>query len=347
MSSQLCLAASTVVARAQVDRLTSLAPYHLPSPYVLALFNLLPCSYGVARHECVKRRIPPTKLNMMAQYILRVRRNLHVILCMSPVGEAFRARLRAYPSLVNCTTIDNFSDWPEEALRSVGASLLSDAAKELGLTSHLTSVVEFFQAAHLAVAEASTRFEGEMRRHNYVTPTSFLELLSTFKSVLASKQAEVGTLRSRLQTGLDKITSTEAVVASLQAELVAMQPVLEQTQAEVAAMIVQLTADKASAAETKAIVEREDAEVQRKAAETKAIAGEHTSGRLKRSSHINRHSHSCFVHVHCSSTFFHSHSFAALQTTPKRTWTKPCLPWRRLWPALTSSKRATWTRSRQ
>jgi dynein heavy chain len=36
----------------------------------------------------------------------QVRRYLHVVLCFSPVGDAFRERLRKFPSLVTCTTID-------------------------------------------------------------------------------------------------------------------------------------------------------------------------------------------------------------------------------------------------
>jgi len=36
---------------------------------------------------------------------------------MSPVGEGFRRRIRTFPGLVNCTTIDWFLPWPEEALR--------------------------------------------------------------------------------------------------------------------------------------------------------------------------------------------------------------------------------------
>lgn len=39
-------------------------------------------------------------------FMLEVRKNLHMVLSFSPVGDAFRERLRKFPSLVNCTTID-------------------------------------------------------------------------------------------------------------------------------------------------------------------------------------------------------------------------------------------------
>lgn len=50
----------------------------------------------------------------MPQYINRVRANIHIVLCMSPLGEAFRTRLRMFPSIVNCCTIDWFMEWPDE-----------------------------------------------------------------------------------------------------------------------------------------------------------------------------------------------------------------------------------------
>lgn len=41
-------------------------------------------------------------------FIDRVRANLHVVLCMSPIGDAFRNRLRQYPAFVNtCTIVSN------------------------------------------------------------------------------------------------------------------------------------------------------------------------------------------------------------------------------------------------
>jgi len=58
-------------------------------------------------------------------FVGRVRAKLHLVLCMSPVGDAFRRRCRMFPSLVNCCSIDWFSDWPQEALVSVAVRTLS------------------------------------------------------------------------------------------------------------------------------------------------------------------------------------------------------------------------------
>jgi len=41
-------------------------------------------------------------------FIERVKQNLHIVLAMSPIGDAFRNRLRMFPSLINCCTIDWF-----------------------------------------------------------------------------------------------------------------------------------------------------------------------------------------------------------------------------------------------
>ena len=60
----------------------------------------------------------------MEFFIGRVRANLHVVLCFSPVGAIFRVRARKFPALINCTTIDWFSAWPLEALLSVSEMFL-------------------------------------------------------------------------------------------------------------------------------------------------------------------------------------------------------------------------------
>ena len=44
--------------------------------------------------------------NIFNFFIQRVRNNLHIVLCMSPIGDNLRIRMRMFPSLVNCCTID-------------------------------------------------------------------------------------------------------------------------------------------------------------------------------------------------------------------------------------------------
>jgi hypothetical protein len=53
-------------------------------------------------------------------FLERVRANLHVVLCLSPIGDAFRERCRMFPGLINCSTIDWFTEWPADALYEVG-----------------------------------------------------------------------------------------------------------------------------------------------------------------------------------------------------------------------------------
>lgn len=49
---------------------------------------------------------------------------------MSPIGDAFRNRLRMFPSLINCCTIDWFHGWPSDALEMVAHEFLEDVEME-------------------------------------------------------------------------------------------------------------------------------------------------------------------------------------------------------------------------
>ena len=163
------------------------------------------------RVECQKKGLPPTKSNIFSQIL--VRRNLHLVVCMSPIG----ACLRMFPALVNCFTIDWFNEWPVEALNSVATAILNEGSLEL---ENLQSLVEVIKRSHQSFEFESKRYDEVLRRHFYVTPTSYLELLSTFKTVLISKRQEVHTMKFRLENGVDKIAQTKTLVASMPQELV-------------------------------------------------------------------------------------------------------------------------------
>lgn len=56
--------------------------------------------------------IVDSKDNCWKFFLDRVRRNLHMALCFSPVGESFRNRAKKFPALINSTVIDWFHPWP-------------------------------------------------------------------------------------------------------------------------------------------------------------------------------------------------------------------------------------------
>uniref|UniRef100_A0A0A9YIV3 Dynein heavy chain 1, axonemal n=1 Tax=Lygus hesperus TaxID=30085 RepID=A0A0A9YIV3_LYGHE len=60
------------------------------------------------RPTCVQEGVPLDKVNIYARFVRACRLQLHIALCMSPLGEPFRNRLRMFPALVNCCTIDWF-----------------------------------------------------------------------------------------------------------------------------------------------------------------------------------------------------------------------------------------------
>jgi hypothetical protein len=54
---------------------------------------------------------PSPQVDLWNFFVDKTRENLHVVLCFSPIGDAFRDRLRQFPSLVNCCTIDWWVRW--------------------------------------------------------------------------------------------------------------------------------------------------------------------------------------------------------------------------------------------
>jgi len=67
-----------------------------------------------------------SKDNCWKFFIDRIKKNLHMSLCFSPVGDAFRNRAKKFPAIINCSVIDWFHAWPEDALLSVASKFLAD-----------------------------------------------------------------------------------------------------------------------------------------------------------------------------------------------------------------------------
>uniref|UniRef100_A0AAR2LEL7 Dynein, axonemal, heavy chain 1 n=1 Tax=Pygocentrus nattereri TaxID=42514 RepID=A0AAR2LEL7_PYGNA len=208
----------------------------------------------------------PTKANLMAAYVKRVRSNIHTVLCMSPIGEVFRARLRQFPSLVTCCTIDWFSAWPQEALQSVAVSFLNELPElELLISVYI----------HQMVARKCEQYRTELSRYNYVTPKSYLELLSIFSALIGHKKQELHGARQRMKTGLDKVRGRKAEdVSKMQEELETMRPLLEEAARDTVITMEKIKEDTVVAEETRVAVQAEEAKASEKARVAGAMAAD-------------------------------------------------------------------------
>jgi dynein heavy chain len=201
-------------------------------------------------------------------FVGRVRTNLHLVLCLSPIGDAFRTRLRMFPSLVNCCTIDWFTEWPEEALRSVANFFLTSVDME---KKTMQGVVDVCVDMQVRVVQLSKKYLAQMGRNYYVTPTSYLELISTFKRLLSVQRSEVFDAKARYDNGLSKLKETADQVNEMQIYLEDLQPKLVEATIATDALIVQVTADRIVANEQSVIVSGEAAKCDAQANEAKAL----------------------------------------------------------------------------
>lgn len=75
--------------------------------------------------------------------------------------------------------------WPDDALTIVARRFLDDIEMDDTVKE---GCVEMCKEFHQTTRKLSDRFLATLQRHNYVTPTSYLELISTYKTLLAKKR---------------------------------------------------------------------------------------------------------------------------------------------------------------
>nr|CAH8868280.1 unnamed protein product [Trichobilharzia regenti] len=224
---------------------------------------------NIARMEGLK--IEPSPLAMYTYFTQRVKKHLHIVLVMSPIGDAFRSRLRMFPSLINCCTIDWFHVWPEDALEMVANKHFEGI--EFGENARESSVIlcKYF---HESVRKLSEKFLEILRRHSYVTPTSYLEMILTFKKLLHKKRTELTTMRNRYLTGLDKLEFAASEVGKMQKELRDLQPLLMETSTETDILLNKIAQDSVEVEAQREIVASDELIANKAAAASKAIKDE-------------------------------------------------------------------------
>uniref|UniRef100_A0A8D2LWB0 Dynein axonemal heavy chain 11 n=1 Tax=Varanus komodoensis TaxID=61221 RepID=A0A8D2LWB0_VARKO len=192
-------------------------------------------------------------------FLDRVRLQLKIILCFSPVGSTLRVRARKFPAIVNCTAIDWFHEWPQEALRSVSRRFIEETPGIKPL--FYDSICLFMAYAHTSVNEMSAKFQQNERRYNYTTPKSFLEQITLYKNLLEKKIQKMFKHKEHLLNGIEKLKTTASQVEDLKYKLASQEAELQLRNQDAEALITKIGLQTEKVSKEKAIADAEEQKV--------------------------------------------------------------------------------------
>ncbi|KAJ8318719.1 LOW QUALITY PROTEIN: hypothetical protein KUTeg_003810 [Tegillarca granosa] len=214
---------------------------------------------GGVRNEVKGMGLEDSRENCWRFFIDKVRRLLKVVLCFSPVGSTLRVRSRKFPAVTNCTCIDWFHEWPQEALNSVSKRFLEDIEQ---LSPDMRESVALFMAyVHTSVNEMSHAYLLNEKRYNYTTPKSFLEQIKLYQNLLEKGNSDLQAKIVRLENGLEKLRSTAQQVDDLKSKLASQEVELAQKNEDANKLITVVGAETEKVTKEKAIADEEEKKV--------------------------------------------------------------------------------------
>ncbi|XP_072386040.1 dynein axonemal heavy chain 7 isoform X2 [Diabrotica undecimpunctata] len=214
------------------------------------------------------RNLEISPLEVFFFFTKRCKEKLHVVMCLSPVGSAFRNRLRLFPSLINCCTIDWFRDWPEQALEEVAHVWMEEINLSDEIKSTSVSACKYF---HVEARNASDEFYKAVSRKTYITSASYLELIKSFTELTNRKQEEIMTAKRRYLGGLEKLYHASVSIGEMQDSLAALQPQLEAMNKAASEMLSQIEHESITVEKASAVVKQDEKVANKQAAQAQAL----------------------------------------------------------------------------
>merc|ERR1711871_213214 len=190
--------------------------------------------------------IEDTQDNLKQFFIDKVRDNLHIMICMSPMNPKFPVRARKFPGVFSCPTIDWFLPWPADALVALSEAFIggfhveSSEEEKKGLMTHMGMV-------HSMVTEVCDEYFIKMRRRVYQTPKSYLSFIQSFMKLYADKLAALKEKEGRVNLGLQKLIQGAEDVEDMKLVLADEQVKLEKATIETNKMLASLEISSADA----------------------------------------------------------------------------------------------------
>ena len=162
----------------------------------------------------------PTQDELWTFFIERVRANLHIVLCFSPVGPKLNARTQKFPALINGTTCDWFMPWPEQALTAVASHFMGTfEIEDADADTVRASLIGHMGSVHKMVSDSTEDFFEKYRRRTYVTPRSYLGFIELYRQVYVKKVEHVQQLADSINSGLAKLEQATEDVDLMKIEL--------------------------------------------------------------------------------------------------------------------------------
>ncbi|XP_004857611.1 dynein heavy chain 9, axonemal isoform X1 [Heterocephalus glaber] len=211
------------------------------------------------RNEVKSQGLVDNRENCWKFFIDRVQRRLKVALCFSPVGNKLRLRSRKFPAIVNCTAINWFHEWPQQALESVSLRFLQNTDSIEPTVKQ--SISKFMAFVHTSVNRTSQSYLSNEQHYNYTTPKSFLEFIRLYQSLLHKNGKELKSKMERLENGLLKLHSTSAQVDDLKAKLATQEVELKQKNEAADKLIQVVGVETEKVSREKAIADEEEQKV--------------------------------------------------------------------------------------
>lgn len=169
------------------------------------------------------RNLDISALQVLDYFKVRCKEKFHICMCLSPIGNSFRNRLRMYPSLINCCTIDWFDSWPEDALEKVAYHHIKNINLPENIREASVKVCKHF---HLNAHQISRQIYETTKKNIYITSASFLDLINLFMKLIKEKQDELFMGKQRFINGLEKLSMAASGVTNMQRELSELKPQL-------------------------------------------------------------------------------------------------------------------------
>lgn len=217
------------------------------------------------------RNLDLSALSVFYFFTKRCQEKLHILLCFSPVGSNFRNRLRLYPALINCCTINWFQEWPETALEEVAIKWMEDVNLPDDVKSLSVNACKYF---HVTARISAEKFFEKFNRKMYITSASYLELIRLFTELTNRKQTEIENARNRYLGGLEKLYHASTQIEQMQISLADLQPQLEAMSDKAATMTKQIEKETVEVEKASSLVKEDEKVANKQAAAAQALKKE-------------------------------------------------------------------------